>query len=354
MERKQLENIVVVLGIALLLAAGFKWYKKQDVREPIVERPPIHQPLPPSEPEPPRTPDTPTINNPTPAYLDYDDIVAKIKEWNQAAPDLTEVGTYGTTTKGTQIWYIRVTNKLSLSEELAVKHRDFDRYGPELQKYVTLKESKRKVVLITASIHGNEPWSTGCVMAYVGNMLKSYGQDEAITNLIDTRDIYFVPVISPDSYPHSRHVDGVDPNRNFPGPRSNNRSVPPVQAIQDLFNKIKPNAVISGHTFGRIYLYPYGDDMQRCPNDSDYQSIVGEMGRLSRYRMDRACNMYNRPIYGSEVDWYYRHGAFAIVMEFGTHQRRPSLEDITSEFDRTYKAVLHFIEKAPEVRIVTQ
>jgi hypothetical protein len=352
MQRKQLQNAVVILGIALLFAIGLKW-KKQDTRQPIAERPPIERPLPP-EPEPPRTPDTPNINNPTPAYLDYDGIVEKIKEWNQSAPDLTEVGTYGESTRGKKLWYIRVTNKLSLEKAMMVKNPDFPRLGQEIQSYLVNQNNPRKVVLITASIHGNEPWSTGCVMAYIGNMLKSYGQDDEITNLIDTRDIYFVPVISPDSYPHSRHVDGVDPNRNFPGPRSNNTSVPPVKAIQDLFTKIKPNAVISGHTFGRIYLYPFGDDMDRCPNDSDYQKIIGEMSRLSRYRMDRACNMYNRPIYGSEVDWYYRHGAMAIVMEFGTHQQRPSLSDITSEFDRTYKAVLHFIKEAPEVQIIQQ
>jgi hypothetical protein len=76
-----------------------------------------------------------------------------------------------------------------------------------------------------------------------------------------------------------------------------------------------------------------------------------EMGSLSRYRVQRACEMYNRPIYGTEVDWYYRGGAFAIVMEFGTHQRVPSQSDIDSEFQRTFKAVLYFIKEAPLVEI---
>lgn len=336
MERKQLENIIIVLGVMLLLAIGFKWHAKQQ----IAERPSIQKPLPP---EPPKKPNVPNISNPIPAHLAYDAMVERIKEWNKAAPNLTEVNTYGESSRGQKLWYIRITNKLSLKNAMLV----------ECPEQHVVKYNPRKVVLITASIHGNEPWSTGCIMAYIGNLLKSYGQDEAITNLIDTRDIYFVPVVSPDSYPHSRHVDGVDPNRNFPGPRNNRRSVPPVRAIQDLFNKIKPSAVISGHTYGQVYLYPHGDKMQTCQNDSDFKSIVGEMSRLSRYRMQRACEMYGRPIFGTEVDWYYRNKAFAIVMEFGTHQRPPSLDEITSEFDRTYKAVLYFIEKAPEVTITT-
>ncbi len=56
----------------------------------------------------------------------------------------------------------------------------------------------------------------------------------------------------------------------------------------------------------------------------------------------------NMPIHGTEVDWYYQNGAFAIVMEFGTHQRLPSKEEIDSEWNMTWKAFLLFLEKAPE------
>jgi hypothetical protein len=38
---------------------------------------------------------------------------------------------------------------------------------------------------------------------------------------------------------------------------------------------------------------------------------------------------------------------FAIVMEFGTHQRLPSHEEIKNEFNMTWKAFLIFLEKAP-------
>ena len=89
------------------------------------------------------------------------------------------------------------------------------------------------------------------------------------------------------------------------------------------------------------------------------------MSELTGYRMIKASSMYNHPIFGTELDWYYRNGAFsmtpngkrihrgafAIVMEFGTHQRIPSMEDIKTEFDRTFEAVLHFIKEAPLVEI---
>tara|TARA_Y100000034_G_C6903595_1_gene418676 strand:- start:3773 stop:4357 length:585 start_codon:yes stop_codon:yes gene_type:complete len=186
-------------------------------------------------------------------------------------------------------------------------------------------------------------------------MLASYGDDEEITELINSRDIYYIPVVSPDSYPHSRHVDGVDPNRNFPtGRQPNKRSVPPVQELREFFLEIKPDAAISGHTYGRIFLYPWGDNTQPSPDHSEMQPIMQRFASMCNYRVQRACKMYNRPIYGTEVDWYYRNGAFSCVMEFGTHQRKPSMSDIEGEFNRTYKGVLYFIKEAPLVEINPQ
>lgn len=290
---------------------------------PIVNVEPQYTPV---QPEPEKPPINYDVSDPVPAYKDYNGTWAQLQEWNEKCPELVDVGTYGKSSRGADLHWIKIEN-----ERL---------------------DSQRPVVLITAALHGNEPLSSSTTMGYIGTILDKYGDDERITKLVDERIIYFVPVVSPDSYPHSRHVDGVDPNRNFPGPRSPNRqSVPPVAALQKLFKQIRPNAVISGHTWGRVYLYPYGDQTQRCPNDDDYQRIMSEMGRRSNYRVQRACQMYNRPIYGTEVDWYYRNGAMAIVMEFGTHQRVPSQSDINTEFQRTFDAVLWYIEEAAEVEV---
>jgi len=288
------------------------------------------------------------ITNPKPDYMTYDQTVSQLKKWNGEAPELTEVGVYGQSSKKKDLYYIRIKNK---------------------------RNGDKPKVLITACLHGNEPLSSSTTMWYIGSLLDGYGKDEKITFLLDNRDIYFVPVVSPDSYPNSRWVDGVDPNRNFPGPhKPNHRSIPPVKAIQDLFLDIKPKAMISGHTWGRVYLTPYGDRMDNCPDHDEYQRVIGEMSKLSGYRNIRASDLYmsngrlnnppirlfgrrfggytvSSPIYGTEVDWYYRGGAFSIVMEFGTHQRIPSRRDTEDEFNRTFKAVQHFIEEGPLVEL---
>jgi len=273
-----------------------------------------------------KKPQIPNISTVIPAYLNYSDIINQIKEWEKEAPDLVETGFYGKTQKGLNIGFLKICNKL--------------------------ETKKRPIVMITAAIHGNEPWSTGCVMACAGTILNEYGKNEEITNLVDSREIYIIPVVSPDSYPYSRYVDGVDPNRDFPGPNDpNHKSKPSISSIQDFFLKIKPNAVISGHTFGRVFLTPYGDSRRPCENKADYDTIIGKMSKLSNYGIEKACEKYGTPIYGSESDWYYRNGAFSVVMEFGTHQKIPSDEQINNEFNRTWESIKLFIKDAPLVEI---
>ena len=70
----------------------------------------------------------------------------------------------------------------------------------------------------------------------------------------------------------------------------------------------------------------------------------------------RVCQNYGRPIFGTECDWYYKQGAFAIIAEYGhigTHQKIPTIQEIETEFNKTYKAALYFIENAPEVDVKT-
>jgi hypothetical protein len=318
-------KLTLFLASFLVFSAAFIGAKKTlkpDLPPILIDPPAIEQP---QIPEPSKFPNRPTVNNPIPAWKSYADTVKQLEEWKTQSPGLVETGTYGKSSKGVNLSYIRVTNL----------------YDP----------SPKKKVLITASIHGNEPLAASTTMAFIGTMLVNYQVDPEVTSLINSRDIYFVPVVSPDSYPNSREVDGVDPNRNFPKGTDIKKSVPPVEALKDFFLKQHFNAVISGHTFGRVYLIPYGDTTNNCPNYNDFVSLTKTMGATSNYKTIRCCDNYGHPIFGTEVDWYYRNGAIAIVAEYGTHQRIPSVQDIKTEFDLSYRATLKFIKFAPEISI---
>jgi len=325
MNKDDLAKKFLVFALVYLVSiGGLAYYKNNFVNQvPQIPQNPYVAPV---EPEPQRYPNPPNITIVVPSYLDYDPLVSQLKKWNEEAADLTEVGVYGKSSRGQDLYYIRIFNKFDTQD--------------------------RPRVLITGGIHGNEPWSTGCVMAYIGTLLAEYGKDEKITKLINERDLYFIPVVSPDSYPHSRIVDGVDPNRNFPTERDpNRRSVPPIAALREFFLRIKPDAAASGHTHGRMYLHPPGDKGTSTPHHAEFQRIVGKMGELSKYQVIKASQIYNQNIFGTEVDWYYRNGAFAIIIEFGTHQNKPSIAQIQSEFERTWGAILVFMLEAPLVQI---
>lgn len=330
-------TLALVVTNALLFAAGVGLLLRKAPQEQYAHQQAPHQS--PISNQPVLPPLSYKISDPKPSYLNYKKTVAKMKEWAREAPELSEVFSYGKSSDGEELYCIKLSNK---------------RVG---------KTAERPRVLITACIHGNEPLAASTVMWYIGAMLDQYGKENEFTALMDSREVYFVPVVSPDSYPNSRFVDGVDPNRNFPTASNPGvKSAPPVAALQELFMSVKPAAVISGHTWGRVYLVPPGDRMENSPRHEDYERVVGKMAKLSGYRWMRACDMYKKngglnnppvktiagvPIYGSEVDWYERHGSFSVVMEFGTHQRVPSDQDIRVEFEHTFRAFLHFLREAP-------
>ena len=319
MSRLSLTRLIFVLSVFLLLVLGSKIgcfrveSKKIQVSPPPINKPEVpHKKI--------------SITTVVPNYLGYEEIINQLNEWHEEAGSITEVGVLGKTTKNKDIYYFKISRKNATAE---------------LPK-----------VLVTACIHGNEPWSTGCIMAYIGNLLADYDRNQSIKEIIDSRELYFVPVVSPDSYPNSRIVDNVDPNRNFPTPDNQNHiSIKPIKELQDFFYKINPDAVFSGHTFGRVYLTPYGDNKDLCPNNSEYEDIVGRMAKLSNYKYKRCCFLYSKPIKGSEIDWYYRNGALSIVAEFGIHQQRPSHEQIVQEFNRTWEAFKLFIKEAPLIQM---
>jgi hypothetical protein len=342
----RITTLIAINIVIFTVGLGGLFLKNHTVQEtPFLAPPPIEFKSVPVAPNLPLIRSQITIVRP--GHLSYDQTIKTMKKWSEEAPELAEVGSYGSTKRGQICQYIRISNRRITSE--------------------------KPRVLITACIHGNEPLSASVTMWYASDLLSNYGKDDEITKLVDEREIYFVPVVSPDSYPSQRMVDGVDPNRDFPNwNNKSHHSVAPVQAIQDLFEQVRPKAVMSGHTWGRVYLTPFGDSLTRCPDHEAIISFVGKMCSLSGYRQMRACEMYNangstnnppirvsegesvlQAIKGTEIDWYYRRGAFAIVTEYGTHQRIPSESDTRTEFDKTFGAFKLFVWKAPLVKLST-
>lgn len=255
-----------------------------------------------------------------PVYMTYNQIQEQLIKWNNKSPKITNLGSFGYTTNNRKRVFIEVKGKNSTNK-----------------------------ILVHACIHGNECLATNMCLGYCGMLLSKYNSDKTIQDLVDSRDIYFVPVLSVEAYPSQREVNGKDPNRDF----NSRNPVPPVRDIIKLFNIIKPVSTISIHTFGRKLLMPPGDSTGDCANSKDYKSILGSMAHLSNYNLIKASQLYGHPIYGTEVDYYYKHGSFSFVWEVGVDQCPNNWNQIKEEFTRTWPAFLHFIKESPNVKIST-
>ena len=169
---------------------------------------------------------------PLPGHLSYSKMVQLLQKWEQETPKLVRVASIGNTKKGIPIYAMRLTN-----EKIDVKYK--------------------KRVLIAMTIHGNEPLAAAVGMGWVGFILSHHKKNghEYIDELLDKREVYFIPLVSPDSFPRSRHVEGVDPNRDF----YKEQPCYPVRCLKRFASQLHFDAVLSGHSAGRVLLYPYGD-----------------------------------------------------------------------------------------------
>jgi hypothetical protein len=318
---RRLAPLAPAAVLAALLAVSVA---VQDAPQQPADTPPDAPPAVP-QPKRPATPAIPPADL-IPAHRDYASVIRLIRSWAAAAPDLATVEQYGTSTKGQPLVCLQLTSPSG---------------------WPIIKSTGQRVpppaALIHACIHGNEPLSTSVVLAYVAHLLAGYGRDDVCTQALESRQIVLVPVVCPDSFPFARASDGKDPNRVW----ADAQPVTAVAAMQKLFARVQPAACWSGHTSGRQFLTPLGDSRERIPEEQQYADLFARMAKLANYQWLHACELYGRPIFGAETDWYYRHGACAHVTEYGTHQHAPSLADTQAEFTRTWPAFLLWLKEAP-------
>ncbi len=178
-------------------------------------------------------------------------------------------------------------------------------------------------ILFTALHHAREPAGVFICKAIMEELLSNYGYNTYHTRLVDSLDIWFVPLVNPDGYAYimerqrqfpwwrknlrdndgdgkfDPHIDGVDLNRNYDynwaeGGEGETGSwfyrgksafsEPEIQALRDL--DLRRNFVIgvSFHSYGEAVLYPWGNFNPAPDQDliTDVaQNYAAQIGRLN-------------------------------------------------------------------------
>ncbi len=205
---------------------------------------------------------------------------------------LTELVPLGPTVQGREIFAVKVTRNARNTGDGA-----------------------RPAVLYLAAQHAREWITPEMVRRLMHYVLRKYGESPRITRLLDTTELWFVPVANPDGYDFTftegnrlwrknlrdndgdgqiTSYDGVDPNRNFPfkwgwdnegssaEPTSETyrgtdpTSEPETRALLRLANRVGFEYQINYHSAAELLLYGTGWQVSTpTPDDVVFETLAG-------------------------------------------------------------------------------
>lgn len=305
-------------------------------------------------------------------YHNYTEMVAEIQAREAARPDIVEVFSIGTSSRGRDIWAAKVSDNVATDEN-----------EPE--------------VLFDAVHHADEHLTLEQALYLFKTLVNDYGVDPQVTKLVDSREVWIVFMLNPDGaqfdlggdpyrgwrknrqpHPTSTYV-GTDLNRNYDyrwgccGGSSGNPasrtyrgwrpfSAPETRAMSDFVNsrvvggRQQIRTHITLHMNGELILWPYAYTTRNVPGDmttADRETFV-RMGRAmaatNGYTAGQSGDWYISD--GDQIDWMYgRHRIFSFTLELypplgSALGHYPPDEKIAPQTKRNRAALLYLIDLA--------
>jgi carboxypeptidase T len=221
------------------------------------------------------------------------------------------------------------------------------------------EEGSMPCVLFTSLHHAREPEGLMTVLYFVWYLLEQFGVNDEVTALLNTREIYVVPVVNPDGYTYNEATNpagggmwrknrrlngygsyGVDLNRNYGykwgvddiGSSSFTNdltyrgtgafSEPETQAIRELCVRKKPVCAMNYHAYGNDLIYPWGYINSPTPDSMTYQRLAGWLTDRNHYVQGTCGATLGYTTNGESDDWMYgetglKPRIFALTQEVG-------------------------------------
>lgn len=250
-------------------------------------------------------------------YKSVQHINSQLQRWREQAPEITEVGTYGKTSKGTPCNYFRIGTK------------------------------DKPKILIHSGLCGDEEFPVIANMQLIHRLLSDYQADEEVTWLVENRDIYFIPVVSPDTYLQTRKIENIDPQTNFPSYKRMNPQPPSATLVlMQWASQQKFKGVLNNHAPGEKLLPP-----EIC-KAQDYEAICGLIDKMTGRNGYITSRVDKSDGTGNDVDWFYTTGACSMSMFWGKNsQQTVCYKEVAHEVERNYPALKLFIKEAAEMEL---
>ncbi|MGK2849805.1 MAG: M14 family zinc carboxypeptidase [Candidatus Limnocylindrales bacterium] len=308
-------------------------------------------------------------------YHTYDEMVAELDQAVLDHPTIVQKTSIGQSYQGRELWMAKISDNVEVDEA-----------EPE--------------VLFDALHHAREHLTVEQSLAILAWLTDGYGTDEAITRLVDRREIFIVFMVNPDGgefdltgdpyrewrknrQPNAGSTSvGTDLNRNYDyrwgccGGSSGKKSsltyrgpaafsAPETRAMRDFIasrvvdGRQQIRTAITFHSAGKEILWPYGYTKTDIPSDMtrDDHAVFVALGRKmaasNGYTPKQSSSLYVTD--GDQIDWAYgRHRIFIYTFELypshaqvsSTARFYPPDEIIGRETTRNRAAILRLIDAA--------
>jgi hypothetical protein len=270
-------------------------------------------------------------------YLTFAEVVTELDNMRALYPNLITVRqSIGNSLESRQIWMVKISDNPDVDET-------------------------EQEILYTGLHHAREPQSMTTLIYFMWYMLENYGTDPTATNLVDNRELYFVPVVNPDGYVYNQQTNpsggglwrknrrnngngtfGVDLNRNYgyqwgynnsgssPTPSSETYrgtaafSEPETQVMRDFALGRQFRLANNYHSYGNYLIFPWGYIASFfTPDHSVYAAWGLDMTQFNNYVEGTANQTVGYTVNGEANDWLYgeqtlKAKVFGFTTEVGT------------------------------------
>ncbi len=278
-------------------------------------------------------------------YPSYEIYVAMMEKFAQDYPEICKLEEIGFSTQGRKLLAVKISDNVNINEA-----------EPEF--------------LYTGQMHGDELIGGMVFLRLIDYLLKNYGTDSQITNLINNVQIYINPLANPDgTYKAGNHTvnnstrynsQNIDLNRNYPDfvagihPDNNNYADETLAYMEFAENH---NFVMAANTHSGAELinYPF-DTYQGLPADSEWWLMVSNeyannvhQNSPASYLTDQNNGVTNGyewyRITGSRQDFMnYYHYCREVTLELST-KKLLDAENLPAHWDYNKKALLDYLQQ---------
>ena len=251
-------------------------------------------------------------------------------------------------------------NLISARQSLGLSVESRDLWMVKISDNPDADETEQEI-LYTGLHHAREPQSMTTLIYFMWYMLENYGTDATVTNLVDNRELYFVPVVNPDGYVYNQQTNpggggmwrknrrnngngtfGVDLNRNYgyrwghdnsgSSPTTSSETYRGTSAFSEPETQVMRNFALSRqfrmannyHSYGNLLIFPWGFIANfYTPDHTTYQAWGQNITQFNNYTDGTANQTVGYLVNGEANDWLYgeqtlKNKTFGFTTEVGT------------------------------------